>query len=290
MSKRNIKKILICGKGQLGQELYNFLRLKYDVEIVDQSKLDITDKEKVSKFINKSLPHCIINAAAYTQVERAEQEVEEAFRVNAYGPYYLAVVAKNVGAILIHISSDYVFDGTKKFFVETDAPNPLNIYGASKLLGEILVQIAYPNYYIFRTSAIFGRYTSQSRTNFVDRIIGLARGGRAIKAVTDQFTSPTYATDLAVKISEFIKKQPPSGIYHITNSGSCSWYDFAVKILSTMNLTTKVKPTKTAKVLGPISRPCYSILHSQLLKNSGFDTLPSWQNALKRYCREKYNI
>lgn len=290
MKKINVKKVLIFGKGQLGQELFALLKNKYKVEIMDRRQLDITDREAVAKFIRRRAPQCVINAAAFTQVEKCEIETDKAFQVNAFGPYYLALAAKEIGALFIHISSDYVFDGKKKFFIETDRVNPLNVYGASKSTGETLVEISGANHYIIRTSAMFGRYSGENRINFVDRMISMAKNGSLITVVKDQFTSPTYAADLAGKIAEFIHKCPKFGIYHITNSGSCSWYEFTVKILKTMGLSAKVKPIKTTVSSSRILRPRNSILRNQLLKKRGLGVLPSWKNALSRYCKIKYKV
>lgn len=290
MNNKKIKKILIFGKGQLGQELWYLLKSEYEIEILDHSRIDITNKEGLFKIVRKRKPHCIINVAAFTHVEQAEFEMEKAFQANAFGSFYLASAAKEVKSLFIHISSDYVFDGRKKSFVETDTTNPLNVYGASKLAGEILIKIVRPDYYIFRTSAVFGLYSSKNRANFVDQMIKLAQSGKDLTVVKDQLTSPTYAADLASKIMEFIQKQPPRGIYHITNSGSCSWYEFTVKIMEIMNLNAKVKPITTKNTLSRISRPRNSILRNQLLKTRRLGILPSWENALKRYCRSKYGI
>lgn len=290
MKKNKIQKILIFGKGQLGQELENLLKTKYKVKIIDRRQVDITDGEAVMKITRRYSPQCVINAAAYTQVDKAEREVESVFKVNAFGPHFLALAAKEVDAIFFHISSDYVFDGSKKFFVETDCPNPLNVYGTSKLSGEALVKFVNPKHYIIRTSAMFGEYLGEKRINFVDRMIELAKKGKPLSVVKDQFTAPTFAFDLSGKIMEFIQKQPPFGIYHITNKGSCSWYEFAVKIMQLMNLRAKVRPIVTRNIPGQMIRPRYSILRNQLLKKYGLGELPRWENALKRYCAVKYGL
>lgn len=289
-NKTKIKKILIFGKGQIGQELENLLSTEFEIKILDRASLDISDRDKVFEVVHEYSPQCVINTAAFTNVEQVGVEIEKAFKVNAFGPYFAALAAKEVGALFIHISSDYVFDGTKEFFVETDTVNPINEYGTSKLTGELLVKNTQSDYYIFRTSAVFGRYSGKTRVNFVDRMIDLAKNNKPIFVVNDQFTSPTYALDLALRIQEFIKERPPNGIYHVTNSGSCSWYEFTEKIMDLMNLDKKIQSITTENNSNKILRPKNSILKNKNLSVCGLDSLPNWENALLRYCQTKYNI
>ncbi len=285
-----IKKILIFGKGQIGQELEHLLSAEFEVKILDRASLDVSNKDEVFGVVREYSPQCIVNAAAYTNVEQVGSEIEKAFKANSFGPYFIANAAKEVGALFIHISSDYVFDGTKEFFVETDEPNPINEYGTSKLAGEMLVKNTQSDYYIFRTSAVFGVYSGENRVNFVDRMIDLAKNDQSISVVNDQFTSPTYASDLASRILEFIIKRPPNGIYHVTNTGSCSWYEFTEKIMDIMNLNKKINPILTENNKNKILRPRNSILKNKNLDSYGLDQPANWEDALLRYCQTKYNI
>lgn len=286
----SIKNILVFGRGQLGQEFHDIKSNEFNIRVLDYTEADITKPEEVKRAVDEYAPDCIINAAAFTQVDLAESEPEKAFQVNALGPYYLALAAKHTGALFIHISTDYVFDGKKEFFIESDTPNPLNVYGASKLSGEVLIKIADPKYYILRTSAMFGQFVGVGRVNFVDRMISMAHEGKTPSVVNDQFTAPTYAFDLAAKAVEFIVKAPPYGIYHTAGRGACSWFEFTQAIMETMNLNTIVNPIATDESASKIKRPTHSVLRDTLLEKNGMTPMPDWRDALARYCKVKYQI
>ena len=272
-------KVLIFGhRGQLGSELATTFRNNHEVIGFSSQDVDITDQEAVKRAVDQFKPHCILNAAAYTQVESAESDAAGAYAVNALGAYYIARAAQRCEAALVQISTDYVFDGAQPYFIETDYPRPLNVYGASKLAGEQLVKIACSRHYIVRTSALFGKRHSKQSPNFVDRMLESARQKCDIKMVDDQFTAPTYVVDLAKAIYDLLKKESPFGVYHITNQGSCSWYEFARYIINTVGIISKVRPIRTCESPSFIVRPRSSIL----ISNRKI-ILPSWQNAIQRY-------
>lgn len=284
------KKILIFGsKGQLGFDLLRVFKDGYNTVGLNHQQVDITDVEIVNKIINDQKPDVVINATAYNKVEAAETDTAAAFAVNAKGVENLAKAAQKAGAVFVHVSTDYVFGGNQEFFIETDIPNPLSVYGQSKLEGERLAAAASSLCYIIRTSSVFGVKGGKQKKNFVDAMISKAQTGETLKVVDDQIMSPTYAYDLALKIKELIEKPAAFGIYHITNRGSCSWYEFTVKILELMNLNTEVIPISTQESGTKVNRPKKSVLKNAALEKIGLAPMPAWEDALERYLKEKYS-
>lgn len=282
-------KILIFGKdGQLGHDLTRVFGQGHHQLALNRGDLDITNANAVNDVIQKEKPDFVLNATAYNKVEAAETDTAAAFEVNAKGVENLAKASERAKAVFVHISTDYVFDGKKEFFIETDAPNPLNVYGQSKLEGERLAQSASSKCYIIRTSAVFGVKEGKQKMNFVDRMINLAKQGEVLRVVNDQFTSPTYSLDLAKKIKELIEKPAPFGVYHITNQGCCSWYEFAVKILELMNIKAQVTPISTSESGSKVKRPKKCILKNQALEVISLAPMPVWEDGLQRYLKEKY--
>lgn len=280
------KKILIFGAlGQLGHDLVNEFSNNYQVIGLDRKEADITDNKAVIDIIQKNKPDIIINAAAYTKVEDSELNPQTAYEVNALGSFYLAKAAESLKSKFVLISTDYVFDGVKRSYNEKDCPNPINVYGASKLSGEQLAMIACSNFLIIRTSALFGNQCSKQKLNFVDLMLKLANSQKEIRVVNDQYTKPTYTIDLSKKIKELIDKSAPSGIYHITNNGCCSWFDYAKEIIYCKGLTTKVVAIKTKESNTRIKRPKSPILNNGAIKKINLEILPSWRNALRRYLK-----
>jgi len=284
-----MKKVLIIGaNGQLAFDLIKVF--KDDSEIIGSTHedFDVADKMAVFNFIENKKPEIIINAAANTKTEECELNPEKSFQTNAIGAYNVSKAAASIGAKIIFVSTDYVFDGSKEFFTELDNPNPLNVYGASKLAGENLVKIANENHFIIRTSWLFGIHKSGKGNNFATLMLEKAKVGENIKVTDNQFGSPTYTYDLALKIKELIDKNVSSGIYHITNSGSCSWYEFAEKIFELSNLKPNLERIKSENSLSKIKRPKYSILVSENLKKQGIESLRPWRGALGDFLLE-YN-
>lgn len=279
-----MSKILIVGyKGMLGSDLVKVLKKKNKIIGVSRPYLDVTNYKLCQKVCQKIKPQIVINTAAYHRVQECEENPEIAFSVNAIGAYNISKASKEINAKSIYISTDYVFDGSKKKFTENDLPNPLNIYGASKLAGEYLTKIANKKSYIIRTSWLFGIHQEQSSKgpNFVTQILEKAKYSNKIEVVSDQVGNPTSTLDLSAKISELLEKKVPYGIYHITNSGSCSWHEYALKII---NLTKHKAIIMEASSSDPfVIRPKRSVMISKNLMKVKIKRLRNWKNALKDY-------
>lgn len=286
-----MEKVLIFGsEGQLGYDLTRVFNQGYNVVALSHKDADVTDHEAVSAIVEREKPDFVINATAYNKVEAAETEKDKAFSINKEAVGNMAKAAEAVGAVFVHVSSDYVFDGSKDFYTEDDIPKPLNSYGLSKLGGEELVKASSANYYLIRTSSVFGAKESGQKKNFVVQMVTKAREGQQLRVVSDQIMSPTFSYDLAVKIKELIEKPAPFGLYHITNQGSCSWYEFTVKILELMNLKAEIAPISAEESGTKVNRPKKSVLKNLRLEKEGLTVMSTWQDALQRYLKEKYQV
>ncbi|WP_018085573.1 dTDP-4-dehydrorhamnose reductase [Desulfurispora thermophila] len=274
-----MQKVLITGaNGQLGRALQRQLKNKLYLVPCNSSELDITSFTVCRKVIMEHRPDVVINAAAYTNVERAEEEPDAAFAVNAIGAHNLALACRESDAKLVHISTDYVFDGSKNVpYGEYDVPNPLSVYGKSKLWGENLVREIGGRFFIVRTSWLYG-----DGKNFVRTMLRLAGERQEVAVVADQQGSPTYAGDLAAFLEQLMQTEY-FGTYHATNAGSCTWYDFARQIFAYARKTTRVRPIKTEEYPVKAKRPRYSVLDNRILRLRGFAPLRSWQEALAEY-------
>ena len=275
-------KILITGaNGLLGHELSSILK-EHTLILLSHEQLDISNSELVDKYITSNSPDYVINSAAYTQVDACETNYDLAYASNALGPRNLAIKCQQLNIPLIHISTDYVFNGDEKKnspFVENDKLGPKTVYGKTKLDGEKFVQEICKKYFILRTAWLYGQ-----GKNFVKTMISLSKKNKELKVVNDQVGSPTYAKDLAMAIKELIeKKSEKYGIYHITNKGEVSWYEFAKKIFEIKNIEIKVNPVTSEEFPRPAPRPHYSVLSNQKWINEGFTPLRNYEDALKEY-------
>lgn len=269
--------IVVTGaSGQLGTAIRRVFANEHIIA-TDRAELDITDREAVLRFVERERPDIIINCAAYNNVEKAGEEIGAAFAVNAHGPFFLAEAAKAIDAVLVHVSTDYVFDGQKGEYTEEDTPNPVNVYGVSKLAGEMLVRAVWEKSIIVRTSWLFGPSTGGSR-NFVTTMLTAAKNNAEIRVVSDQVGCPTYAPDLADAIKGLCERQASAGIYHVINAGACSRYEFAKEIFATAGLSASVVPIATAESGTSVRRP-----PSSVLRNTKLPMLRPWQNALQEY-------
>jgi dTDP-4-dehydrorhamnose reductase len=274
-------RILITGsKGMLGRDLSALLQVRHEVVGADLPEVDITNLQLVQAEILGAGLDAVIHTAAFTAVDDCEQRPEVAFQVNAEGTRNVAMACRESSVPLLYISTDYVFDGRKPTpYVENDIPNPLNVYGASKLQGEKYVAELLPAAWIVRTSWLFGPMGK----NFVRTILERARRGNPLRVVEDQFGAPTYTVDLADKLEQIVMKGKP-GIYHATNRGCCSWFDFAGEILRQAGLChTPLVAIPTSASDRPALRPRNSRLAHRRLESEGLGLLPPWQDALKRY-------
>ena len=275
-------KILITGaNGLLGHELTSILN-DHTLILLSHSQLDISDSESVNKQIDSTSPDIVINSAAYTQVDACESNYDLAYSSNALGPKNLAIKCKELNIPLIHISTDYVFEGNEKENLplkENDKLGPKTVYGKTKLEGEKLVQENCDKYFILRTAWLYGE-----GKNFVKTMLNLSKKNKELKVVNDQIGSPTYAKDLAKAIKEIIdKKSDKYGIYHVTNKGEVSWYEFAKKIFEIKNIDIKVNPVTSEEFPRPAPRPHYSVLNNQKWIDAGFTPLRNYEESLKEY-------
>ena len=279
--------VILGALGMVGSSLSKVLREKGKVvRDVSHEELDITDFKKAREFVRKIRPDVVINCAAYHKVDECEENPEKSFLVNSIAVLNLARVCREVGCEFVHFSTDYVFDGKKgKPYVEDDKPNPLNVYGVSKLAGEIFVRNTMKKYYIIRTSGIFGVARKVGKENFVSKMLRLAREGKKLRIVNDQIFSPTYALDLAKKIAELLETRN-YGIYHITNTGSCSWYELACKAFENLGIKANATPVSTEEFGAKAKRPKYSVLDHKALREIGLEDTRSWELALKDYLNE----
>ncbi|GLC87877.1 dTDP-4-dehydrorhamnose reductase [Lysinibacillus piscis] len=281
-------KIMVTGaNGQLGQELVKQLvNSKHELFTFTKTELDITNNEQVNSICHDIQPHIIINAAAYTNVDGAETNEELAFQVNAVGQRNLAVAAEKVGAKICYISTDYVFNGQATSpYGEYMTVDPLGVYGQSKYTGEFLTQTLNTKYFIVRTAWVYGEYGP----NFVKTMLKLAEEKTELGVVHDQIGSPTYAVDLAEFLIELVQTEK-YGIYHCTNSGTCSWYEFAQEIFKLANKGVVVNPLTSDQFPRPAKRPAYSVLGDLSLQMNGFTTRRHWKDALYDYINKNNNL
>ncbi|WDV45737.1 dTDP-4-dehydrorhamnose reductase [Clostridiaceae bacterium M8S5] len=280
-------KVLVTGyNGQLGYDVIEELK-KHNIQCCgsDKKEFDLTDRVACSSFIKDYKPNIIVHCAAYTNVDKAEKERELCHKINVIGTKNIANISQEIGAKLLYISTDYVFDGKgEKPFTVEDIPNPINYYGWTKYLGELEVKEHLDDYFILRVSWLFGT----NGHNFINTIIRLAKVNPNIKVVDDQIGSPTYTRDVAVFIRKLIATNK-YGTYHVTNEGFCSWYEFAKKIVELSDMETIVYPIKTIDFKTTARRPNNSRLSKTKLETNGLYILPTWQSALKRYLNEKHS-
>ncbi len=275
-------RILVTGsKGQLGRELCETLSLNKDIQVIghDRDTLDITCWSEVIREVTDVKPNVIINTAAYTNVDACETDYSGAHAVNVIGAMHMARAAEIVGSKIIHISTDFVFDGKKgSDYFEYDATNPLSVYGKTKLAGEWAVRNECRNHFIIRTSWLYGKYGN----NFVKTMIKIGKQNDEIKVVTDQVGSPTYATDLVGVIEKFLNSET-YGIYHFSNKGHCSWNEFAKEIFVQMKMNTVVQETTSVEFIRPAARPAYSVMDTDMIKASLRLDIEDWKVSLGKF-------
>jgi len=279
--------ILITGSnGQLGKDCEHVFKNNHQTTCVDIEDLDITSLDQVDVLVKKIQPDIIINCAAFTQVDACETKKKTADNINVNGPENLAKSARKNNSLLVHISSDYVFDGKKKStesYVEKDFPSPLSYYGRTKLSGERSVINNTENYIILRTAWLYGFYGH----NFLKAILkkALNQPETQLKIVNDQFGSPTWSFSLALQIAHLVKNKG-WGLYHASSEGACSWYDFAKYFLEKFNVPHNITPCTTEEYPTPAIRPKCSILENQRLKNGNLNKMNHWQTDLDEYIHQ----
>jgi dTDP-4-dehydrorhamnose reductase len=285
-------KIMIVGAdGQLGSDLCKVIPSAEQIPLTIK-ELDVTERERTAALVAKYAPQVVINTAAYHRVDDCEDHEQPAFAVNTMGAKYLAEACRAAGAALVHLSTDYVFDGEKQTpYAESDAPDPQTLYGVSKLAGEFCVRYLLKKHFIVRSAGLYGcaGCLGKGGGNFVENMIKRAKTQPELKVVTDEIISPTYTLDLARKLYELAGSQE-YGLYHVVNHGRCSWYDFTVKIFELLNEKVTIKPALAAEFKTKAKRPRYSVLANARLAAQGRDDLREWPEALRAYLIESGRI
>ena len=273
-------KILITGSnGMLGHDLENVLKDKHELILTTSKTLDITDKDKTMEIIKENNPDIVINSAAYTDVDGCETNQDLAYAVNGYGVENLALACRQIDCPLVHVSTDYVFDGTARDPIPEDGEiGPISVYGKSKLMGEQAIQEILDKYFIVRTAWLYGI----NGKNFPKTMLELAENHPEITVVYDEVGTPTYTPDLAYGISELIETDF-YGIYHLTNSGSCSWCEFARYIFEIADRDVNVVPVTASEFSRPAPRPSYSVLMNKKWIENGFEPLRDYKEAISEY-------
>lgn len=294
-----MKVAVIGGSGQLGTDVAEeFVRNGCQVSSLSHDDIEISSLDSVCHLLRDLSPELIVNTAAMHHVEKCEQEPALAYAVNAIGARNLAAAASGLGAILMHVSTDYVFDGSKgEPYLETDAAVPLNVYGSTKLAGELFIRAATDRYFILRTSALYGRNPCRAKggRNFVELMLKLAGEREELRVVNDEVISPTSTAELAKQIV-VLSRTDDFGLFHATAEGSCTWYEFAKKVFELSNTKANLAIATPNEFPTKVPRPKFSVLENHRLKTLGLNSFGSWGDGLRAYlastrdmCRVKAN-
>ena len=280
-------KIAVVGaNGQLGSDMVSAFRAAGDsVEALTHADLEIAEFDSVSAVLGKLRPEVIVNTAAFHHVDKCEQDPAKAYAVNGIGSRNLARAANEIDALLIHISTDYVFDGSKNTpYEESDAPLPLNVYGNTKLAGEYYVRSIAKRHQVLRTSGIYGKEPCRAKggLNFVETMLKLARERGKVRVVGDEFVSPTFTPEIAEQ-AVALSRSNLNGLFHGTAEGSCSWFEFAREIFELTGTKVVLEQAAPGEFPAKIARPKYSVLENRALKSHGINKFKPWQQGLRRY-------
>lgn len=279
-----MKIVMFGGNGLLGSDIIKVCSGEHEIIALGSADVDITNSEAVYNLIKAHKPEAVINSAALTDVDKCEGNPDLAYRVNAMGPKNIAIACRDFNARMIHISTDYVFDGKKESpYDEFEPVNPVNIYGKSKVAGEQFVQMCTERFMIIRTAWVFGT----KRKHFVDYVIDSINKGEEVIAVKDMISSPTYSLDLAELIKDLLPLNQ-AGIFHGVNKGYCSRVQMVEEIMKLMNKQTRVQVLSQSQWKKPAARPVFSALKNYHLHLLDKDTMSGWRDALKRYIKYKY--
>ncbi|MFP4466121.1 MAG: dTDP-4-dehydrorhamnose reductase [Candidatus Goldiibacteriota bacterium] len=279
-----MKIIMFGGTGLLGGDLMRACAGRHEIKALGSADADIRDPEAVTAIVRKNRPDAVINCAAVTNVDDCEKKPDTAFAVNAVGPKNIAITCRDYKVKMIHISTDYVFDGKKgSAYTEFDAPAPVNIYGRSKLAGEMFVKDILNDYLIIRTAWLFGA----GRNHFVDYVVNGIKTQDEIIAVEDMVSSPTYSFDLAMQIESMLELNQ-TGVFHAANKGYASRVEMVEEIMKIMKKQAKLKAVKQSQWEKPAQRPVFSALRNYHLDLIDRDKMAGWRDALKRYIRQKF--
>jgi dTDP-4-dehydrorhamnose reductase len=280
-------KIAVIGSnGQLGMDIVSAFSANGDeVHALTHADIELSNVDSVATSIKASRPHLIVNTAAMHHVENCEKEPEKAFAVNGIGARNLALVARDIPATLIHLSTDYVFDGKKASpYVESDQATPLNAYGNTKLSGELFIRALADKYFVVRVSAIYGKNPCRAKggLNFIELMLKLARERGTVRVVDSEFVSPTPTKEIARQLV-VLSRSELYGLYHATAEGSCSWHAFAREIFSFTGTKVNLEVAGANEFPAKVQRPNYSVLENQALKNHGMNVFRPWQDGLRDY-------
>jgi len=284
-----MKVLLIGANGQLGTDMNRVFRDAGDTVFpFVHAQLDVCSESRVAEVLAETKPDVVLNTAAYHRVEECEKKSDLAFQVNGTGAMNLAIACQRAGAILVHFSTDYVFGGYAKNspYEETDRPAPLNVYGASKVLGEYLIPDYTDRYFILRVCGLYGVAGSSGKGgNFVETMLRKGSDGEVLRVVDDQLLTPTYTVDLAEAVRKVVVTGK-FGLYHLSSEGECSWYEFARHIFDFAGIQAKLSPVESSEFASPVKRPSYSVLSNAKARALGV-SMPSWKDALRRYLKQR---
>ena len=285
-----MKIALLGANGQLGYDLKRTLG-GHRLTALTRSDFDVTDRESMSDHLSRSSPDAIINTTAFHQVDVCESEAGDAFRVNALAVFDLSEIANRLGATLVHISTDYVFDGEAvEPYTELSSPRPISVYANSKLAGEYFVRSVAQKHILIRTCGLYGVAGSAGKGgNFVETMLRKAKAGEEIRVVSDQVVTPTPTADLA-KQMQILLEADHFGLFHCSSEGSCSWYEFAKSIFRLSGLDARLEPTTPEFHKTLASRPAYSVMENSRLKALGLNRMRHWRSGLADYLQEKHGI
>jgi dTDP-4-dehydrorhamnose reductase len=280
-------KIAVIGaSGQLGIDVVSaFTGNGDEVSHFSHSDIELSDMDSISNPLKALDPNVIVNTAAMHHVENCEREPQKAFAINGHGARNLSLVSREIGAVLMHVSTDYVFDGSKSSpYEETDAPRPLNVYGNTKLSGEYFVRSTTDKHFVLRTSAIYGKNPCRAKggLNFVELMLKLAKERDELRVVDSEMVTPTPTAEIARQMV-VLSRSDKYGLYHATAEGSCSWYEFAREIFSRTNTKANLQIAGPNEFPAKVARPRYSVLENRALKNQGLNVFKPWQQGLADY-------
>lgn len=287
-----MKVAVIGANGQLGTDLVTaFQRADHEVVALTHEDIHVEEASSVDSVLTAIRPDAVLNTAAFHVVPQCENEPALAFTINAIASLYLARRSDALGAIYVYFSTDYVFDGAKQSpYVETDRPNPLNVYATSKLAGESFALNYARQGYAIRVSGIYGKIPCRAKGgNFITTMLRLAREKPEVSVVTDEILTPTPTEAIAERTVDILTAGQP-GLYHLTCEGECSWYEFAREIFSELQLTTPLLPTTVNAMPSPVKRPFYSVLDNAALRAAGIAPMPHWRDALRDFLRHNVAI
>jgi dTDP-4-dehydrorhamnose reductase len=284
-----VKVVCIGANGQLGSAIADYIRDTSELIPFTHQQIEITDLDRTRDILTGIKPDIIINTAAYHHLGRCEENPEKSFAVNSVGAWNLARITADLKCKLVHFSTDYVFDGSKRYpYTEEDQPNPLNVYALTKLAGEQFIRNYCETYFILRVSGIYGMVPCRAKGgNFILTMIKAARERDVVKVVTDEVLTPTPVEPIARHTHELMQTEA-YGLYHMTCQNACSWYEFAREIFDVLKLTTPLQPCRSDDFPSAVKRPLYSVLENSNLKALGMDRFEDWRPALRAFLHRVY--